>query len=195
MLKAASDPTPHTRAPVRLRHLVVLLALAGCAGARTDSSPEPETVLREVILLYVEPVKSQVESEYATLEMRRMLQESGRFLVVDDPSVAHAIVRTTLTLPLADVTDRTSPEVSSRNRRSAAGTSAFSPPTGHISVALRSNPDHSVWSRSFVLRRWRPSEMQLSSTVDQATVRFLVLALSGRLRGAAGPADDVAQRR
>lgn len=175
---------------MRYRHLGFLLALAGCAGAGAGGGPEPESAqLGAVWLVYVEPVQSPLESEYATVELRRLLQESGRFQVVDAPDEAHAIVRTELTLPLNAVADRANAEGATRNRDGNVGTTPFTPPNGRISLALAGEPETTVWTRSYALRRWRPSPMQAAGQFDQQTVGFLAMALSGRLVRAAGPGN------
>lgn len=173
---------------MRQRHLILLLALVGCAGARAGSSPDPETAaLRESWLLYVEPVQTPLEPQFATSEFRRLLQSTGRFIVVDDSTVAHAVVRTSLTLPMES-------GGTVRGRESAAGRSPSALPSGTISLSWVNKPETPPWSRVFH-GRLTPDAFT-RSLEDPPSGRPVVLhrvlvGLTAILRREAGPMEQV----
>lgn len=167
---------------MRLLRPLLLLALFGCAGVqvRPDSA-----ALRRVWLLHVPTVKSPIEAEFATIELRRMLSESGRFLLVDEPSVAHVIVQATLVIPQRAVTDRIGAY--------GNGTAPPMAPTASISLVDARSPDDVVWSRttSAVREQFQSEDATRSLDTDRRTALRLARALSTSLIQAAGPADEV----
>lgn len=175
---------------MRSRHLVLLLAVVGCAGSRAGSDPDPQAAaFRDLWLLYVEPVQSPVEPQFATLEFRRLLQATGRFALVDDSAAAHAIIRVSLTMPMNSAS-------TVRGRSSQTGTSIDVLPSGTIALSWVRDPETPPWSRAYHGRIINDSftrslESPSPGSSEEILVHRALVGITAILRQEAGPIDEM----
>lgn len=165
----------------RARYAILLPALLA-ACARAGEAPSPSTAeLQSVWALYVEPVRAPVEAEFATAELRKVLQSQGRFVLVPSPDQAHAIVRTNIAFqqPDANAGDPALPGELIR-RGSFQG---YQPPAGTITLVAPEGAHRVIWSRAYVSTRSRNRQ---TNAPPQTIMSGVVAALGGQLLRVAG---------
>lgn len=171
---------------MRVSLLILLVALVACSRTTTASLPAPVAAqLRDIIVLYVEPVQASAESEYATEELRRLLTRRGRFFLTSDINAAHAIVRTTISFSRPDLTETT--RAGNRNAQTSRPASASPPPLGTLRVSTIEQPDSVLWSWSYV----SSGGIRTSQTYQpQTTVRLVLTDLAERFRRASNTSEQ-----
>lgn len=164
----------------RVRHALLLPALlAACARAGEAPAPAPE--LQSVWALYIEPVRSTVESSFATAELRKLLQNQPRFVVVETPDQAHAIVRVTIAFQQHDA-NAGDPSLEGEILRSGSFR-GYPPPSASITLLAAEQTNRVIWSRSYVATRSRHRQ---TNPPPQTIISRVVAQLGGQMLRVAG---------
>ena len=159
---------------------VVLMAvvLAGCARA---GRPSVDAELQRVWALYLEPVRASQESEFATARLRELLSGGGRFILVDTPDQAQAIVRVIVGFERPHASEGEPALAGELNPRGLHR--GYQPPTGSIALVDADMPDRIIWTRGYTASR---SRHRRTNPPPQTTVSTVIASLEGDLRRAAG---------
>lgn len=170
---------------LRLPRSLVLLAALLSACARGAAPPPAVAELESMWALYLEPVSSTLEAEYATAQMRNALLSQRRFVIVHSPDQAHAIVRVTIAFQQADAAAGDPALLGEINREGSF--QGYQPPFGSISLLDPESEDRVIWSRTYVAPRSRHRQ---TNPAAQTLVSSVVSQLGGRLHRAAGRRVD-----